>query len=380
MRARPLVTSVCAVCACLVVPAMGRSPVRGRAIFTIPGQLGTIGVNSDTYNFNTQAFGLGSLGGAGRTGGGSVLRSSIAGSTFSLQSNLLLGTTSPLRSSISSLRSVGRGGMLGGTALQGGAGMMGRPRTGIGRRAAAINQGALIFGGGDIRNAILSADPALSVARAYLHNVGPTDLTSGKGADKPISSLVPSQPSQYASFLAVGEKSFQAGRFSAAFNYFERASYIAPQAPETLLSLLHARFATSSVAYAAAAHYLRLALKHLPELPLAPLKPKLFYGTDSTAMGRYVLHLERLEKHLARVPDDVDALLVLAYFRWFSGRTDETKAALAAAMKIAREDGDKQMAEAIDTFWTAMVRTEKVTGGLLSVAPPRGDSATDGAP
>ena len=48
-------------------------------------------------------------------------------------------------------------------------------------------------------------------------------------------------------------------------------------------------------------------------------------------------------------------------------------------MKIAREDNDKEMAEAIDTFWAAMVRTKKVSGALLSAALPRDDRISDGA-
>lgn len=249
-----------------------------------------------------------------------------------------------------------------------------------------IGQDISVLGGGKIRSAILTANPALSVANRYLRSVGPGELTVSPKASKVISSLVPSQPSMYASLLALGEKAFRRGRtaesssdFVVAFNYFERASLIAPRAPETTLSLTHARFATSSVAYASASHYLRQTLRYLPELPLVPLKPKLFYGSDSAAASRYVRHLARLEKHLANMPDDVDALLLLAYFRWFSGRTGETRAALEAAIKIAKEDGDKEMVKAVDTFWAGMVRSGKVSGTLLSAVKPKNDGTGDGA-
>ena len=210
-----------------------------------------------------------------------------------------------------------------------------------------------------------------------MHAVGLSDFT--------ITSLVPSQPSKYATLLAKGEAAFRRGQtssrdFAVAFNCFERASSIVPRAPETLLSLTHGRFATSSIAYAAAAYYLRRTLECLPELPLLPLKPRLFYGSDSAAAARYVRHLARLEKHLAKVPNDVDALLLLAYFRWFNGRTDETKAALAKAMTFAIKSNDKEMAEAIDTFWKAMVLSGKASGALLKAPATKKNGSSTAAP
>lgn len=377
MKAGLLGIGVCSVALCLAAQAGDRT--RGRVPIQSPGSLQSVGNNTSTYDFRSQAYGLGSLGGPGAGGGAGVLRSNISGPEFSLRSNLSPAASSPLRSSITASGLGGRVGTSAAPAAIGGIGTMDRIRAGAGQAVPLIGSDSTVFGGAaDIRRLILSANPALNVGRQYLHSVGPTRLTGSPDASKPISSLVPSQPSLYAALLATGEKAFQRGRFNDAFSYFERASYIAPHAPETLLSLTHGRFATSSIAYAAASRYLRKALKYLPELPLVPLRPKLFYGSDSAAVSRYVQHLGRLEKHLANTPEDVDALFVLAYYRWFSGRTNDTKAALAGAMKIAIEDGDKEMASAISTFWAAMVRSKKVSGALRPAATSNSDKDGDG--
>ena len=194
-------------------------------------------------------------------------------------------------------------------------------------------------------------------------------MTGDEKATKPITSLVPSTQSRYAYYLALGEKAFQLGDFAGAFNYFEMAGYIVPRAPETLLSLAQARFATSRLSYASTAHYLRQTLKYFPELPMVPLDPKAFYGQDPAAVGRFVQRLDGLERYLTKARDDMDALLVLAYFRWFSGRADDAKAALATAITIATEDKDEGMVDAIETFWAGMVRSGKVSGTIRPGAP-----------
>jgi len=227
------------------------------------------------------------------------------------------------------------------------------------------------LGAGDIRGAILSADPSLGAARTYLREVSQTTLADSGKAAKPITSLIPPGQSRYAYYLALGEKAFQLGDFADAFNYFEMAGYIAPRAPETLLGLAHARFATSSLSYTSTAHYLRQTLKYFPELPMVPLDPKAFYGQDAAAVGRYVQRLDGLESYLTKARDDMDALLVLAYFRWFSGRGDEAKTALAAGIKVAIEDKDEAMIDAMETFWAGMVRTGKISGTIRPDAPDK---------
>jgi len=241
-----------------------------------------------------------------------------------------------------------------------------------GRAAGGVLPALGTFSAGQVRGAILSADPALGAARAYLHDVGRTTLLAdGAKATAAISSLVPSTQSRYAHYLALGEKAFQLGDFADAFNYFEMASYIVPRAPETLLSLAQARFAMSSLSYTSTAHYLRQTLKCFPELPMVPLDPRAFYGQDSAAVARYVQRLDGLERYLVKAHDDMDALLVLAYFRWFSGRGDDAKTALAAAITVAIEDKDEGMVDAIDTFWAGMVRTGKVSGTIRPIAPAK---------
>jgi len=363
----------CALAALPVASAWGQGR-SGVAIRTPGANLGRMGYNPATQSFHNSAYGLGSLG--SRPGAGTnVLRSSISSSPFTLRRYTGAMGASPLRSSITrgGTRTPGAGGLtapqrmagIGTTPLRKpGAGAT--PDSSLGMAGAGTGG---IFGGNAARKAILTADPELGRARKYLHAISGADLTAEGGGPKVISSLIPSDASVYSSLLREGEKQFRMGEFSDAFSRFERASYIAPRAPETLLSLMHARFATSRVSYMAASHYLQLALKHLPELPLVPMRPKLFYGQSSDGAARYVEHIDALEKHLVKAPDDHDALLLLAYYRWFGNRPDDARTALAGALKVALEDDDTRLTEAVDTFWAAIVSSGKMSGPLLSPRP-----------
>jgi len=369
--------------ACTSAGAQGRRGVHIRTPRN-PGRISQLG--GPVRQYGARAYGLGSLGGGPSAGGAEALRSDITGAPLAVQSPLTRPGSSPLGSPGTAAGAAPGVGALPGTTGRPGTARA-RPQLGVAGPVPLVGQDARALGGYEIRRAILTANPALSVANRYLQSVGPSELAARPQANKPITSLVPSRRGVYAMLLALGEKAFRRGQttasssdFDVAFSYFERASVIAPHAPETLVSLTHARFATSSVAYAAAAHYLRQALKYLPELPLVPLRPKLFYGSDTAAASRYVRHLARLEKHLADMPDDVDALLLLAYFRWFSGLTNDARVALATAMTIAVEDNDKDTVEAVDTFWAGMVRSGKASGKLLPAAVTRDGRAADTVP
>lgn len=378
MRVGLPTVSACMVFWCLVAPAAGQ-PSRHVGI-KAPGRLRGVGRSEATSTFRSWSYGLGSLGSGGYGAPTGVLRSTIGEQGYSLRSSLSAPFSSPLRSSIATSPLAQRlGGRRGAVPNVGSA----RPPLATGRAPRVPITGASGATVGTGTAAI--PDPVFGLAKRYMRAVGSSGLTARGADNKVITSLVPSQPSEYARLLAKGEEAFKRGQvssrdFAVALNYFERASYIAPRTPESLLSLTHGRFATSSVAYATAGHYLRRTLECLPELPLAPLKPKLFYGSDSAAAARYVRHLARLEKHLTNVPDDVDALLLLAYFRWFSGRTGETKVALAKAMKISLEDRDREMAEAVETFWTAMVLSGKASGELLEATTPKNNPKSAAAP
>lgn len=363
------------VCALVVLPASsawGQS--RNSVRLSVPGNnLGRIGQNRATQGFRNHAYGLGSLGSAPGAGT-NVLRSSISSSPFTLRRQTGVMGVSPLRSSITQGSQAPHRGGLGAPPQTPGTGMTPPRRSGAipGDSLEMAGAGtAGIFGGSAARRAILTANPELGAARKYLHAISGTDLTAEGSQPKVISSLVPSDSSMYSALLREGEKRFRMGEFADAFSYFERAGYIAPRVPETLLSLMHARFATSRVSYTTASHYLQLTLRHLPELPLVPVNPKLFYGQTSDGAARYVEHIDALEKHLVKAPDDHDALLLLAYYRWFGNRPDDARTALAKALKVAIEDGDTRLTEAVDTFWAAIVNSGRMSGELLSPRPKR---------
>jgi len=366
-----IVVISCALLALPVTSAWGQGR-NGVGVRNPGGGLGTVGQTRATHNFRQNTYGLGSLGNAPGTGT-SVLRSTISSSPFTLRSNINAMGASPLRSSITQETQASRAGGLGAPLRTPGIGAtpLRRPGTMAGGYPdlTGTDTAGGIFGSAAARSAILSANPALGAARNYLHSVGGTDLMAETSRTKVISSLVPSDSSVYSTLLREGEKQFRMGEFADAYSYFERASYIAPHAPETLLSLTHARFATSRLSYMTASHYLQLTLKYLPELPLIPVNPKLFYGQGPDSAARYVEHIDALEKHLIKSHDDLDALLLLAYYRWFANRPDDAKIALAKALKVAIEDEDARVTEAVDTFWAAMVRSGKMSGALLSVRP-----------
>jgi hypothetical protein len=132
--------------------------------------------------------------------------------------------------------------------------------------------------------------------------------------------------------------------------------------PESLICLTHTRFALSRYSYAKAAYFLEQALKFMPELPLANLRPVGFYGT----VGKYAEHLFVLQEHVAKAPSDGEALLLLAYFRWF-GEAQDVKAthkALSRALACALKKKDAFLVEAIRAFWDGMIAAEKVSGPL----------------
>jgi tetratricopeptide (TPR) repeat protein len=168
--------------------------------------------------------------------------------------------------------------------------------------------------------------------------------------------------------MAEGEKAFRAGDFRKAHNEFQSANCIGGKDPESLLSLAHAAFARSMFSYKEAALHLRRALKYLPELPLIPLQPGTFYGEEPEGIDRYVERITRLEKHTAKSPYDADALLLLAYFRWFEQDVEAARNALATALAAASKTKDSEQLEAINIFWDGMLASGKVTGELKPAA------------
>lgn len=209
--------------------------------------------------------------------------------------------------------------------------------------------------GSELGGPVYSAVPAsaLNAAADYLAAIG-APAAPQTGTDL-ITSMAPREEGALSDHMAKGEKAFREGDYEAALRHFQKANAIDSRNPETLLSLAHTHFASAGGAYYRTSYYLRKALRYLPELPLAALDPKSFFGDQA----QYRSQLARLEDRLKRFPSDADACLTLAYFRWFDQDVDGARQALAQARRLTKSP---DMIEAIQTFWDGMTASGKVSG------------------
>lgn len=173
---------------------------------------------------------------------------------------------------------------------------------------------------------------AMPTTLAYLQAIGAVSPDVLTERVRPLTSLVPDQPGVYRTYMRRGEEHFRAGRFAQAFDEFRIAHDVSAASVESLLSLAHTRFAAGAASYPAASFYVQRALRKLPELPLAPLRPSALFGDERT----YRLCVERLDGHLRRYPRDAGAQLLSAYFAWFEGRREAAEQALARASAARR--------------------------------------------
>jgi len=375
MLTRVQTTSICALLACCalwpqaqqVCFAQSRTKLRTRStrvIISPIGRLQDIGGRWELSSPRARSYGLGGLQRPGAPTG-PLRRSLAAGSAFALRSSIggRSGPGTALRSNILRRSGLGRprSGGKGGASPP--IAPVSAPGTGTGgRKIQPFSLSAQ--GGKGVSTALLASGTDLAAARAFIQSVGKAGGALDK-PDQPITSLVPDQGGQYHNYMARGEEHFRSGDFAFAFTQFRLANDIIGRSPETLLSMAHAKFATARFSYASAAFYLRKALKYLPELPLAPLRPKAFYNNPAT----FGEHLFYLEDHLEKSPYDGEALLLLAYFRWFTDEPDvkTARSALSKALAVSHTD---ETTEAIETFWDGMVASGKVSGKLLPTTRP----------
>jgi hypothetical protein len=100
--------------------------------------------------------------------------------------------------------------------------------------------------------------------------------------------------------------------------------------------------------------------------------------------------LAQLRKYVERNSFDADGHLLLAYYQWFEGETEQAKESLATAHRKAKNLRGKTretVIEAIDIFWKGMVATGKVSGDLIekpetdtTTRPAAGEESEDDAP
>ena len=207
-------------------------------------------------------------------------------------------------------------------------------------------------------------------AQAYLQAIAATSVSQLKGSTKPITSLVPDQPSMYRDYMAKGDSAFRAQNFLLAFTYFQIASDIGRRDPESLICLTHTQFALSQYSYGRAAYFLEQAIRRMPELPVVNLRPEGFYGN----VAKYAEQVVALEDYVTRSPHDGDALLLLAYLRWFrkSPDVEVVRSRLSDALAAGLKKRDTRLVDAIETFWDGALASGKVSGKLK---PGKGASA-----
>jgi len=216
-------------------------------------------------------------------------------------------------------------------------------------------------------------DLATAVASEYFRTVESPSLPLDRRSE-PITSMVFGETGAFAYFMTQGETSFRQGRFEDALAQFRCANSIDSRAPEALISMAQASFATSTYSYTRAGYYLRETLKYFPELALVPLRPRGFYGQEATFVDQLIALGKYAEKH----PGDVDASLMQAYFQWFDKQdVKATRSALVQTKVAATRQKDQYTIEAADIFWNGIVATGKGSGELsLPTTQPAGGATT----
>ncbi|MGB2822009.1 MAG: hypothetical protein WBF17_13580 [Phycisphaerae bacterium] len=372
--------------------ATGQS--RNRLNLGTPGTLTVLGRGTVVGTFRSNSFGLGSLQSGPTAPGMSALQSSIyrAGHTSISRRNVLslpgsMGI-SPMDQNLlrrpNSGLSIPRSGLgipRGGVSGQVGAPVLDvpvAPPVGAGR--TVTNPGTALAPTGDGRNTSIGDvlaeqdETALGAARAYLQALEEAATSKLRDSSKPITSLVPTPASEYRDHMAKGDRAFRDNNLHLAYSEFRIANDLGGGDAESLVCLTHTQFALSRYSYATASYFLQRAVKHMPELPLANLRPRGFYDTAA----KYAEHLVALEDHLEKDPADGEALLLLAYFRWFEEKQDvkATHDALAGALASALKRKNTHLLEAVETFWDGIVASGKASGKLI---PPE-EPATEAQP
>lgn len=339
--------------ACLVVIALpdvlaaqSRKEVRLPSVGSIPGP----GDMSPSRAFRDYSYGLGGLRSYTPGAGGDVLRSSIGDAG----AGLVMGRPP-----------AGEGGL----SASGLTTDLIRP-AGSSIRYDATGSQITDLGGRFSTPRFSGETSVMSSARAYLEAIGATSALSA-GRTQPITSLAPTDSSPYSKYMREGERYFRQKDYYKAFNEFQLANFIDEDDPSSLLSMAHATFATSSLSYYAAAYYLRQAIDSFQELPVMPLQPRDFFGERA----EYAKRLTLLEERVNRAPADAEALLLLAYFRWFDGGTEAACAALSKAHAASKGE----LKKSIEGFWKGMVASGKVSGTLEQPIPRPAASTTKAA-
>jgi len=218
-------------------------------------------------------------------------------------------------------------------------------------------------GGSGIGSALANSGPtAFGLARAFVLELEKASSSLLQQKGQPITSLVPKNNSLYRKYMAKADRSFRQGNYREAYTDFQIANDLGNHDPESYVCLVHTEFALSAYSYAKACYFLEQALRYMPELPLANLRPRGFYDSEA----KYAQQLIALVDHIAKRPSDHEAILLLAYFRWFEDKhdVDGTRKLLAKALAAGLDKKDPLLIDAVETFWRGIVASGAATGEL----------------
>ncbi|MFP3937576.1 MAG: tetratricopeptide repeat protein [Phycisphaerae bacterium] len=312
--------------------ALGQA--RSRIEMSRPGKISRPGQNTSVDTFRRYSYGTGGLRGASGGASANVLSRSMNQSSSSVQRSY---TRNPGSRGVGS--SISSGLESGSSSVQ---------------RYAAPGPTIEDFSRAEYKGVMAGRkDDALGAAFAYLDSFdrSTADELLNTGSE-PITTLVPDGDSRYAQYMKKAEQALKEGEYHEALGQYKMAHVIGQTDPESLLGMAHAHLATSGgISYSSAAYYLSQALNYFPELPLVQLRPRAFFGDSE----HYAEIITQLRRRLDRNPRDIDALLCLAYLRWFEG---ESETAIRSLQTAVRYGSDAEMKEAAEMFMEGIRRVE----------------------
>jgi len=205
--------------------------------------------------------------------------------------------------------------------------------------------------------------PSYSI-QTYLAGLQRGALIAGQSV-RPITSFVPiEETGSYRQLMEKGERALKEGRYYDADMSFRMALSLGQHPAETHLALVHTYCAQER--YHLAGYHLVKAIEHFPDLPLASMSIRSFYGSTRT----FVSILEKLEKAAKNSGVDPDFYLMLGYFQYFDDDPEAASASIRKAYNLCNQSKNERLKEAILAFWKGMVAAGKAHGELAPTTAP----------
>ena len=205
--------------------------------------------------------------------------------------------------------------------------------------------------------------PSYSI-QTYLAGLRRETLSAGQ-AVRPITSFVPTEETgSYRLYMEKGERALKEGRYYDANASFRMALSLGQHPAETHLALVHSYCAQER--YHLASYHLLKAIEHFPDLPLASMSIRSFYGSANT----FVSILEKLEKAAKDSAVEPELYLLLGYFQYFDNNPQAASASIREAYDLCKQSKNERLKKAILAFWKGMVAAGKAHGTLAATTAP----------